>query len=159
MQRQTVAGHSFAVLGAGGAASGIVGPLLAAEPRELVVANRTKDRAFQLVAQFAAAGDLRAVAFDELAALPPFDVLVNATSAGLTGESPPFPPSLLGPTSFCYDLVYSLSDTPFVTWARDHGAARAVQGWGMLIEQAAESFFIWRGVRPNTAPILKQLAR
>ena len=89
--------------------------------------------------------------------LPPFDLLLNATSAGLKGEAPPFPASLIGPQSFCYDLVYSVNDTPFVLWARQHAAARAVQGWGMLIEQAAESFFIWRGVRPDTKPILKQL--
>jgi shikimate dehydrogenase len=84
--------------------------------------------------------------------------VINATSAGLKGEAPPFPASLVGPKSFCYDLVYSVHDTPFVGWARQHGAGRAVQGWGMLIEQAAESFFIWRGVRPDTRPILKQLA-
>ncbi len=77
----------------------------------------------------------------------------------MKGEAPPFPASLIGPQSFCYDLVYSVNDTPFVLWARQHAAARAVQGWGMLIEQAAESFFIWRGVRPDTKPILKQLVR
>ena len=99
------------------------------------------------------------MAFDDLATLAPFDVLINATSAGLKGEPPPFPGSLVGPDSVCYDLVYSVHDTPFVAWARDNGAARAVQGWGMLVEQAAESFFIWRGIRPDTAPILRQLAR
>jgi shikimate dehydrogenase len=147
------------VLGAGGAARGIVGPLLAARPAELVVANRTKTRADDLVAQFRSPAGLRGVSFDELATLPPFDLLLNATSAGLKGEAPPFPGSLVGPDSVCYDLVYSVNDTPFVTWAREHRAARALQGWGMLIEQAAESFFIWRGVRPDTKPILKQLVR
>ena len=86
-----------------------------------------------------------------------FDVVVNATSAGLKGESPPFPSSCLNSSSFCYDLTYSLKQTPFVEWANDQGAGRAVQGWGMLIEQAAESFAIWRGVRPDTAPLLRQL--
>jgi shikimate dehydrogenase len=158
-QRQTLAGRTIIVLGAGGAARGIVGPLLAAEPRELVIANRSQARAVQLVEHFGQARPLRAVAFDELAALPPFDVLVNATSAGLKGEPPPFAPSLVGAGSFCYDLVYSLDDTPFIAWARAHGAARAVQGWGMLVEQAAESFYIWHGLRPDTDRVLKQLIR
>ena len=158
-QRQALAGRKIIVLGAGGAARGIVGPLLAAGPSELVIANRSQARALQLIEHFGATQQLRALTFDELAELPPFDVLVNATSAGLKGEAPPFPPSLLGAHSFCYDLVYSLHDTPFMTWARAHGAARAAQGWGMLVEQAAESFHIWRGVRPDTGPILKQFAR
>ncbi|HUQ53893.1 MAG TPA: shikimate dehydrogenase, partial [Gammaproteobacteria bacterium] len=157
-QRQTLAGRRILLLGAGGAARGIVGPLLAAQPAELTIANRSKDRADQVVAQFGAA-PLAARSFAELEGMPPFDVIVNATSAGLKGETPPFPGSLVGPRSFCYDLVYGTSATPFVMWARSHGAARAVQGWGMLVEQAAEAFTIWRGVRPDTKALLKQLAR
>jgi shikimate dehydrogenase len=156
--RQALAGKRIAVLGAGGAARGIVGPLLGEKPAELVVANRTKDRADDVVAQFNDA-TLSARGFDELAAFPAFDVLINATSAGLKGEAPPFPASLVGPSTFCYDLVYGSTDTPFVTWAKTHGAARAVHGWGMLVEQAAESFSIWRGVRPDTKPLLKQIPR
>jgi shikimate dehydrogenase len=158
-QRVTLPGRRVLVLGAGGAARGIVGPLLATRPAELVVANRTKARADDLLARFHSPAGLSAAAFDELTKLAPFDVLLNATSAGLKGEAPPFPGSLVGPESVCYDLVYSVNDTPFVAWARANGAARALQGWGMLIEQAAESFFIWRGVRPDTKPILKQLMR
>jgi len=158
-QHATLPATRMLVLGAGGAARGIVGPLLAANPTELVVANRTKERADELVAHFQSPHGLRAVAFAELAHLPAFDLVVNATSAGLKGEAPPFPGSLVDPRTLCYDLVYSVNDTPFVKWARDHRAGRAVQGWGMLIEQAAESFFIWRGVRPDTKPILKQLVR
>jgi shikimate dehydrogenase len=156
-QRQPLAGLRVIVLGAGGAARGILGPLLAEQPAEVVIANRTRDRADRLVAQFG--GGLRAHTFGEIGELAPFDVLVNATSAGMRGESPPFPASLIGPQSFCYDLVYSQNDTPFVTWAKNHGAHRAVQGWGMLVEQAAESFYIWRGVRPDTRPLLRQLGR
>jgi shikimate dehydrogenase len=157
--RQPIEGRSVLILGAGGAARGIVAPLLGARPRELVIANRTRERADALLAQFGGAAPLRSAGFDELDALAPFDVTINATSAGLHGDLPPFPASLIGPRSFCYDLVYSVNDTPFVAWARRHGAARAAQGWGMLVEQAAESFYIWRGVRPDTAPIRKQLAR
>ena len=155
----TLAGRRLLVLGAGGAARGIVGPLLASRPAELVIANRTKVRADDLVAHFRSPAGVSTVEFDALAKLAPFDVLLNATSAGLKGEAPPFPGSLVGPASVCYDLVYSLKDTPFVAWARENGAARALQGWGMLVEQAAESFFIWRGVRPDTRPILHQLGR
>ena len=158
-QRVTLPGRRVLVLGAGGAARGIVGPLLAARPAELVIANRTQARADELVAQFGDPAALRAVAFEELRSLAAFDLLINATSAGLKGEAPPFPGSLVGSDSVGYDLVYSVNDTPFVAWAREHGAARSLQGWGMLIEQAAESFFIWRGVRPDTKPILKQLVR
>ena len=158
-ERVTLAGRRLLVLGAGGAARGIVGPLLAAKPAELVIANRTKARADDLVAQFHSPAIVSTAAFEDLAKLASFDVLLNATSAGLKGEAPPFPGSLVGPESVCYDLVYSLKDTPFVAWARENGAARAIQGWGMLVEQAAEAFFIWRGVRPDTEPILQQLAR
>jgi shikimate dehydrogenase len=155
--RQTLAGKRIVVLGAGGAARGIVGPLLGEKPAELVIANRTKERADEIAAEFG--GKAIARGFDELAYFRPFEVVINATSAGLKGEAPPFPPELVGPRSFCYDLVYGSTDTPFVAWAKTHGAARAVHGWGMLVEQAAESFAIWRGVRPDTKPLLKQVPR
>lgn len=157
-QGQAIAGKRVVVLGAGGAARGIIGPLLEQAPAELTIANRTKERADQVVAQFAGK-PLVARTFAELAEQPPYDLLVNATSAGLKGEAPPFPASLVGAQSFCYDLVYGSTDTPFVVWAKSHGAARAAQGWGMLVEQAAESFAIWRGVRPDTKQLLKQIAR
>ncbi len=156
--RQSLAGARIAVLGAGGAARGIVGPLLNEKPAELVIGNRTKARADEIVARFASPV-LGARSFADLADQAPFDVLINATSAGLKGEPPPFPSTLVGPNSFCYDLAYGSSDTPFVAWAKTHGAGRAVHGWGMLVEQAAESFAIWRGVRPDTKPLLKQIPR
>ena len=156
-QHQPIEGRRVLILGAGGAARGIVGPLIESRPRLLVIANRTIERAQILARQFFAPIDFQALTFEQLATLDAFDVVINATSAGLKGEAPPFPASLVGPGTFCYDLVYSVNATPFVAWAREHGAARAVQGWGMLVEQAAESFYIWRGVRPDTGPILKQL--
>ena len=156
--RQQLAGARVVVLGAGGAARGILGPLLNEQAAGVTLANRTKARADEVAAKL---GNTRLVAcsFGELAGQPPFDVVVNATSAGLKGELPPFPASIVGPGSFCYDLVYAASDTPFVAWAKANGAARAAQGWGMLVEQAAESFAIWRGVRPDTKPLLKQIPR
>jgi shikimate dehydrogenase len=155
---QELTGARIVVLGAGGAARGILGPLLDQKPAEVTIANRTKERADELVAKLGHAA-LLARSFDELADQGPLDVVINATSAGLKGEAPPFPPSLVGSASFCYDLVYGSSDTPFVAWAKAHGAARAAQGWGMLVEQAAESFAIWRGVRPDTKALLKQVPR
>ncbi len=122
-----------------------------------MLANRTTDRAQGLVELFDAADKVTVCSFSALGDHAAFDVVINATSAGLKGERPPFPSSCLDSSSFCYDLAYSLKQTPFVQWAQDNGAGQAVQGWGMLIEQAAESFAIWRGVRPDTGPLLQQL--
>ena len=156
---QPIVERRVAVLGAGGAARGILLPLLEARPALLVLANRTVERAEAMIAELGSPEPLRTSTFDELESLGAFDVIVNATSAGLHGEQPPFPASCVGPDSLCYDLAYSLRETPFVAWARAHHAMEAVQGWGMLVEQAAESFAIWRGVRPDTAAILAQLRR
>jgi shikimate dehydrogenase len=156
--RQSLAGARIVVLGAGGAARGIIAPLLNEKPAELTIANRTKERADDVAAKFAGT-ILAARTFAELEGRAPFDVIINATSAGLKGEAPPFPASLVDANTFCYDLVYASGDTPFVAWAKAHGAARAAQGWGMLVEQAAESFAIWRGVRPDTKALLKQIPR
>jgi shikimate dehydrogenase len=145
------------VLGAGGATRGILGPLLEAQPATLVVANRTAARATALAAEFAAArGTALGCGYDTLASLVaagPFDLVIHATSLGLQGEAPPLPRGVVGPGSVAYDLGYGAGDTPFVRWARAQGVTRAEQGLGMLIEQAAESFFLWRGVRPDTAAL------
>src|SRR5690606_1010781 len=154
----TIEGRRVLVLGAGGAARGILPPLLESSPRELVLANRTLPRAEALEAQFRALGRIEVASFDALAHAGAFDIVVNATSAGLKGEQPPFPESIVGASTCCYGLAYSRSgDTPFVAWARDAGAAEAEQGLGMLVEQAAESFSIWRGIRPDTAPVIREL--
>jgi len=157
--KRQVAGKRVLLLGAGGAARGILGPLLSAAPEVLVVANRTVARAEALKQEFDAGQSIRVCTFDDLERLPPFDFVINATSAGLKGEQPPFPDTLVNAASFCYDLAYSLKDTPFVSWARRSGAGRVVQGWGMLVEQAAESYSIWRGHRPETAAILSKMMR
>ncbi len=154
---QEIAAKRVLILGAGGATRGILAPLLDAKPAEVVLANRTLARANALVEQFKESGEFRACEFDDLEDQDPFDLVINATSAGTSGESPPFPTSCVGSVSFCYDLAYGLKGTPFVAWARKHGAREAVQGWGMLVEQAAESYQIWRGMRPDTAEILEKL--
>ena len=153
-----LSGKRVLVLGAGGAARGILPQMLDADLGELVLANRTMARANRLVELFEAAEKVSVCSFTSLNDHASFNVVINATSTGLKGELPPFPASCLDSNSFCYDLTYSSKQTPFVQWAQDHGAGQAVQGWGMLIEQAAESFAIWRGVRPDTAPLLQQLA-
>jgi shikimate dehydrogenase len=152
-------GLRILILGAGGAARGILAPLITARPAELVLANRTLTRAAALKDALDSEGLITVRRFDQLGDQEPFDLVINATSAGLHGKTPPFPESVLGHATLCYDLAYSLKRTPFEQWAHSAGAGRVVQGWGMLVEQAAESFRIWRGEFPDTAPILKQMAR
>ncbi len=150
-------GARILVLGAGGATLGITGPLLRRLPSELVIANRTLSRAEAIVERFDEALALSACAFDTVPD-GEFDLVINATSAGVHGETPPYPATAVAGKTLCYDLSYGLKPTPFSEWAREAGAARSVMGWGMLVEQAAESFHLWRGVRPDTAPVLKQIA-
>jgi len=145
------------ILGAGGATRGIVAPLLEAEPGELIIANRTLSKASALADHFSVGGPVSACRFGDIRSMPVYDLIINATSAGLKGETPPYPEEAVQPPTVCYDLSYGLTATPFSRWAVKHGAARSVMGWGMLVEQAAESFYIWRGVRPDTEPVLKQL--
>lgn len=153
-----LAGARVLLAGAGGAARGVLGPILELGPAEMTIANRTSERARALAHEFATLGRVRGCSFGEL---PPteFDLILNATAASLSGEVPPIPPGAVGPATVCYDMAYARTETPFVAWARARGSRRAVQGWGMLVEQAAESFRIWRGVRPSTAPVLELLAR
>ena len=146
------------ILGAGGATRGIISPLLEEEPGSIVIANRTYDKARSLADHFSQQGPVNACRFEDVRSLPIYDLIINATSAGLKGEIPPYPEEAVHPTTFCYDLSYGLSPTPFTRWAAKLGAGRAVMGGGMLVEQAAESFYLWRGVRPETASVLKQLS-
>ena len=145
------------ILGAGGATRGIISPLLDEEPASLMVANRTIGKAKALADHFASQGPISACRFQDVGKLPLYDLVINATSAGLKGETPPYPENAIGEHAICYDLSYGLSPTPFARWATEHGAKRSVMGWGMLVEQAAESFHLWRGVRPDTAAVLKQI--
>lgn len=144
------------ILGAGGAVRGILDPLFDEQPNKVVIANRTVSRAEELTDIFSDRGDISACGFDELAGSS-YDIIINGTSASLQGEVPPLPENLLNDNACCYDMMYSMSDTPFVSWAKAHGTTKAFDGLGMLIEQAAESFFIWRGVRPDTVPVIKML--
>lgn len=144
------------MLGAGGAARGALGPLLELQPRLLVIANRTPDRAIALAHEFASLGPVTGCEFGKLEHHR-FDLIVNATSASLRGEVPVIPIDVVDSMTTCYDMSYGVGDTAFVAWAKRLGAGRAEQGWGMLVEQAAEAFRLWRGVEPDTAPVLRAL--
>jgi shikimate dehydrogenase len=155
--RIAVGGRRVLLLGAGGAARGVLAPLLELKPRALVIANRGMERALALAHAFAALGAVHAAGFAQLDG-ECFDLIINATAASMQAQVPPLPLGVLGATTICYDLGYAGSDTRFMLWAREHGAAQAHMGLGMLVEQAAESFYLWRGVRPDTAPVLSALA-
>jgi len=142
------------ILGAGGAVRGILDPLFDEYPGRVVIANRTVSRAEKLADIFSDRGDISACGLDGLAGSS-FDIVINGTSASLQGEVPSLPEALLNDNACCYDMMYSSIDTPFVSWAKAHGASKASDGLGMLVEQAAESFFIWRGVRPDTSNIIQ----
>lgn len=149
-----LAGARILLVGAGGAARGVIPSLLDARPARLVVANRTPARAQALARAFD--GALEASSFAALAGAR-FDIVVNATSASLANEAPALPPGLYADGAVAYDMVYGKGDTPFLAAARRDGAARCADGLGMLVEQAAEAFFLWRGVRPQTAPVIALL--
>jgi shikimate dehydrogenase len=144
------------LLGAGGAARGSLGPLLTLQPSLLVIANRTAERAVALAADFAELGPVSGCEFAKLEHHR-FDLIVNATSASLRGEVPIIPIDVVDERTTCYDMAYGVGGTAFVAWAKRLGAGRAEQGWGMLVEQAAEAFELWRGVRPDTTPVLEAL--
>lgn len=151
-------GKRILILGAGGATRGIAGPLLEQDPHSLLIANRTVGKAEALAMHFSEFGNVRACRFDDVPEDERFDLVINATSAGFKGETPPYPAAAVSENTLCYDLSYGLTPTPFSEWAIAAGAGRSVMGWGMLVEQAAESFQLWRGVRPDTITVLKQIS-
>jgi shikimate dehydrogenase len=156
-QKIDLTSANILIIGAGGAARGIIAPLLGASPESITIANRTLSKARALANHFSGDSSIRACRIKDVDRLPVYDLVINATSAGLKGEKTPYPEKAIHPTTVCYDLSYNLTLTPFSKWAADQGAARSIMGWGMLVEQAAESFKIWRGIRPDTELALKQL--
>lgn len=151
-----LAGKRILLLGAGGAARGVIQPLLAEAPAALHIANRSADKAVALAQAFADLAAVSGGSFSDLAGLQ-FDVVINATSASLAGEPLPLPTGLFAPGCLAYDMMYGKGETPFLAQARLAGAARCADGLGMLAEQAAEAFLVWRGVRPATAGVLATL--
>jgi shikimate dehydrogenase len=154
-----LANSRLLILGAGGATRGIILPLSEQNLQRLVIANRTTEKAKQLADAFSnVVSNCSGCGFSDLENQQ-FDVIINATSASLTGELPPLPAGLLAKNGVCYDLAYSNEPTVFVRWGVENHAAKSVDGLGMLVEQAAEAFFIWRGVRPKTADIIALLQK
>lgn len=154
--QQALQGKRILLLGAGGAARGVILPLLAEHPACLTIANRTASKAEQLAQQFQQHGTINASSYQALAGQT-FDVVINATSASLSDALPPLPAGCFAPGSLAYDMMYGKGLTPFLQFAQQQGAARQADGLGMLVEQAAESFLLWRGVKPRTQPVIAQL--
>jgi shikimate dehydrogenase len=152
----SMAGKRVLMLGAGGAARGVLRPLLETGLEQLTIANRTASKALELAD--AIGGPVRGCGLDALAA-GAFDLIINATSSGLQGSVPAIPDSCLARSGWVYDMLYADEPTPFCRWGEAHGAGRMLDGLGMLVEQAAESFWMWRGVRPDTAPVIANLRK
>lgn len=152
-----LSGTRIIVLGAGGASRGIIGNLLEQNPQSLVIANRSVEKAHQLASEFSSPV-VKGCALDDLERHQPVDLLINATSASLNGQLPSLPHDLLAKGGICYDLAYGNEPTVFVRWGQQHHAAKSLDGLGMLVEQAAAAFFLWRGVRPKTHTVIEQLS-
>jgi shikimate dehydrogenase len=150
------AGSRILILGAGGACRGILQPLMAANPVSISIANRTPDKAVKLADDFSGLGRIHAYGFEDLQDLQ-FDLIINASSASLYGELPPIRHDLLASGGACYDLAYGSAPTAFVLWGKAAGAVISQDGIGMLVEQAAEAFYLWRGIRPETQEVIRDL--
>ena len=144
------------ILGAGGAVRGVIEPILNESPSELVIANRTVSKALQLAVDFADLGKISGCGFDELEDQS-FDIVINGTSASLHGDLPPLPDDLFNDNACAYDMMYAAKATVFMEWASQHGAEKVFDGLGMLVEQAAESFNLWRGVQPEAKPVIEAI--
>ncbi len=153
----TINGQRVLLLGAGGAVRGVLEPLLAEQPAHVVIVNRTADKALALAKDLTDVGAVTGCTYQDLGQdidTKKFDIIINGTSASLQGEVPALPASVLAKGCLCYDMMYSATPTAYMQWAMQHGAQYTLDGLGMLVEQAAESFFLWRGVRPETAPVI-----
>lgn len=151
-----IANHRILILGAGGASRGIIAPLMQQSPQYIVVANRTISKAITLSQEFSSLGTIEGCSYQTIKHYP-FDLIINATSASLSGQLPPLDAHLLAKKSCCYDLVYADKATAFVLWGQAHKATKSLDGLGMLVEQAAQSFYLWRGIRPKTVAVIALL--
>ncbi len=157
----SIKGKNILVLGAGGATRGILLPLLRERPESICIVNRTLSKAEELVEIFSKYGDIKACGYGELSEKKAnkVDWIINASSASLEGELPPVPDDILSKEAVCYDLMYAQEETVFCQWAQRGGAIKVMNGLGMLVEQAAESFYLWRGVRPATDSVIMSLKK
>jgi len=157
----TISGKRVLILGAGGAVRGVMAALVFEQATAITIVNRTVSKAKLLVEEMQSMAPVEAMSYEMLqdaaSSGRSYDLIINGTSASLLGEMPRLDARLIAPECCCYDLMYSAADTPFVQWAKAEGANLSIDGLGMLVEQAAESFALWRGVRPNTAPVMDRL--
>lgn len=153
-----ITGKRILLLGAGGAARGVLGPILGLDPTEVVIANRTKTKADVLIQDFKKFGPVKQADFEELEKMR-FDVVINATSASLTEDLPPLAPAIFESKPWCYDMVYQAKPTAFLLFARAYGAQHCMDGLGMLVEQAAESFYLWHDIKPKTQALIELLRK
>ena len=144
------------IIGAGGAVRGVLEAILAQQPTSLLITNRTKQKALQLAKDFSDLGNIKGCGLDEIKNAS-FDIVINGTSASLQGELPPLPDSIFRKNSCSYDMMYASQATPFMQWSTNNGAIKVFDGLGMLVEQAAESFYLWRNVRPETKPVIQHI--
>jgi shikimate dehydrogenase len=151
-----IAGKRLLIIGAGGAVRGALGSLADEAPESITLINRTLSRAITLQQEFSELAQIRVLSFEHDFE-ESFDLVINGTSTGLQGEAPPISPAAVGPLTCCYDMMYGSQDTPFMSWARQLGASLVLDGLGMLVEQAAESFSIWLDETPETASVIKQV--
>lgn len=144
------------ILGAGGAARGVLGPIMEQHPAVIYIANRTASRAVELASLFADMGNINGGGYETLEGSQ-YDLIINATAASLNGEVPPLPDDIVNPDSYCYDMMYADHPTAFMEWATRHKVQNVSDGLGMLVGQAAESFSVWRGVKPSVAPVIDSI--
>ncbi len=152
----SIRGKKVLVLGAGGAVRGVLAPILNEKPQEIRIWNRTAEKADALAELFRNEGTIASASIDDLSS-EAFDLIINGTAASLSGDVPPIPDSVCGVDTLLYDMMYGAKETAFLEWGRDLGAGFRFDGLGMLVEQAAEAFYLWRGVRPDTAPVIRML--
>ena len=152
-------GKRVLILGAGGAVRGVLGPLIEHSPAIISLANRTASKAESLAALFSDLKKIHVSAYQDLPNSEPFDVIINGTSASLQGEIPPLDGSILAASSVCYDMMYGAKPTVFNQWASHQGCERTYDGLGMLVEQAAEAYYIWRGFTPDTQSVIESVRK
>lgn len=153
-----IEGKRVLILGAGGAVRGVLQPLLEENPAQVIIANRTLEKAEELAKSFLDLGIISAKSYAQLEG-DVFDIVINCTSASLHGELPPLPTNLLAVNACCYDMTYGAEPTVFLAWAKQHGAVQIADGLGMLVGQAAEAFYLWRQIRPEVVPVITAMRR
>ncbi|KAF3978570.1 MAG: shikimate dehydrogenase [Methylococcales symbiont of Iophon sp. n. MRB-2018] len=157
-QQINLSNSRILILGAGGACRGIIEPLMQQAPKHIIIANRSVEKAMTLSDEFSVLGTIKGCGYGDIKNSQ-FDLILNATSASLSGKLPPLADNILAEKGCCYDLAYANKPTPFMLWGQTQNAEKSLDGLGMLVEQAAEAFYLWRNVRPETSAIIDLLKK